>query len=218
MKNTTLTVAALVGLILINGSVVAKDDLSFDMPGSDEWNFKVFLDDKEIGYHNFRLSEKDGQRILETEADLKVKILFITAFKYKHSNREVWNDGCLESISSKTNSNKKRFSIEGNQTPDGFIVETKDNSEVMDSCVMTFAYWNPNFLNESSLLNSQTGQIVDVQVTPMTDTSEQSSPSEYQYKVTGEKIDLDVFYSANHRWVGLETNIRKGRKLRYVLD
>ena len=27
-----------------------------------EWRFRVFLDNKEIGYHEFRLQEQDGQQ------------------------------------------------------------------------------------------------------------------------------------------------------------
>ena len=62
------------------------------------WEFEVSLDDRKIGYHRFNVSDDGSRQVLETEAAFDVKLLFITAFRYRHSNVEVWDDGCLESI------------------------------------------------------------------------------------------------------------------------
>ena len=56
-----------------------------------EWRFRVFLDNKEIGYHEFRLKERDGQQLLETEANFEYKLLFIKLYEYTHENSEIWN-------------------------------------------------------------------------------------------------------------------------------
>jgi hypothetical protein len=45
------------------------------------WDFTVYLDDREIGYHRFRLHDRGVERELESEARCNVKILFFNAYR-----------------------------------------------------------------------------------------------------------------------------------------
>ncbi|MEO1201858.1 MAG: DUF6134 family protein, partial [Pseudomonadota bacterium] len=63
-----------------------------------EWRFQVFLNDKPIGYHSFSVENDGRDQVLTTEASFDVKLLFITAFRYRHENTETWRDGCLQSM------------------------------------------------------------------------------------------------------------------------
>src|SRR5687768_1235883 len=60
------------------------------------WDFRVFLDDKEIGTHRFDLLDKGGgERELVSQARMAVKILFVTAYTYDHHDVEHWSGDCL---------------------------------------------------------------------------------------------------------------------------
>jgi hypothetical protein len=65
-----------------------------------EWSFEVFLEEKPIGRQVFRLSEEAGEKRVSIRAELDVKILFFTAYSYRHTNEELWRDGCLRRIDS----------------------------------------------------------------------------------------------------------------------
>ncbi len=78
------------------GLVIASNALA--SPAERSWDFSVLLDGSKIGYHRFQLTEDDGQRRLTSEAKFDVRFLFINAFRYRHTNNEVWSDGCLERI------------------------------------------------------------------------------------------------------------------------
>jgi hypothetical protein len=85
---------------------------------------------------------------------------------------------------------------------------------------MTFAYWNPIFLQQDRLINVQNGEVLDIQV---------SEPELVQLKVRGEmqpawryelgagEMKIALWYSENHEWLALETDARGGRRLRYEL-
>jgi len=196
-----------------NMEITAQDE-------SMEWNFRVYLDESEIGYHRFSLKQVDNRQELKTEASFKVKFLFFTAYQYFHVNSETWMDNCLSRIESRTITNGKNLSVSGFRAPDKFHVESNGTPFDVSGCVKTFAYWNADVLNENTLLNSQTGELMPVTI--------ESLPSETftvlgkeinasKYRLQAEGVDLDLWYSEDRRWLGLESTVKGGRKLRYEL-
>ena len=191
-----------------------------DRPDSLEWNFDVYLGDKKVGYHKFRLEEDDASLRLTSEADFRVKLLFVTLYKYRHENSETWNAGCLQRIESRTNANGKEFSVRGIKRPDRFEVETKDARNELSGCVKTFAYWNPDFLQASVLMNPQTGEVLPVSIDRVaiervSVRGEQVEAQRYRLKASG--MDLDLWYSKGREWLGLQSTTKDGRKIRYEL-
>jgi hypothetical protein len=186
-----------------------------------EWNFKVLLDDSEIGFHRFRLSENEGHRELRSEARFDVKVLFFTAYKYRHTTIEYWDDGCLDRIESMTVANGDEISLQGQLAGDKFVVSTNDSAARLPACVMTFAYWNPDFLKQSHLLNPQSGKYLEVDAEairsePVAVRGELVPATRYRLQ-TGE-LTLDIWYSQNDEWIALESTAKGGRILRYELS
>lgn len=185
-----------------------------------EWQFRVYLDDREIGYHDFRLTNVGQAQELETAARFNIKFLFFNAYEYEHVNSEQWDGDCLRRIESRTVANGEVYSVRGSQQQGRFLISTRDKQLSLPKCIMTFAYWNPEFLNESRLLNSQTGEYLDISVEPaalenVTVRGERVPALHYSLSANG--LQLDLWYSKNQEWLGLESVTESGRKLRYVL-
>ncbi len=186
----------------------------------DEWRFRVYLDDSEIGYHNFVLSEEDGRRRVLTEAEFRVRFLFVPVYRYEHVNREVWQGECLEEISSNTDANGEHYRVRGSRSGDGFAVEVQGGHTDVTGCVKTFAYWDPAILDEPALLNSQTGELLPVEVERgalETLTVRGDEIEAQRYRMRAKNLELDLWYSTDQRWVALESTVQGGRKLRYEL-
>ena len=62
--------------------------------------FRVYLDDKEIGYHNVQLRRTPKGAEVSVDASFDIKILFFNAFSYRHNAQERWNGACLEEVRS----------------------------------------------------------------------------------------------------------------------
>jgi len=185
------------------------------------WDFDVYLDDKKVGKHLFSVSEAAGMKHVKSEAKFKVKILFITAYRYQHSAAESWVDNCLVQIDASTNSNGKRIQISGEQTGAGFVVETGVSPTELPDCVMTFAYWNSEFLDQPRLLNPQTGEYVDVHVEKIGDEILQvrgQPVAARRFKLTSREVDLTLWYSPDDQWLALESVAEGGRIIRYELS
>ncbi len=214
MINTRLFCAMLIAacMSLVPVTVTATQSKS--------WNFSVLLDGDNIGYHRFELTDLDGERLVTSEAKFDVRFLFINAFRYRHSNTEVWSDGCLRRIDSETLANSKKLMVSGARKPAGFVVDDGRETSVFDECVMTFAYWDSDFLKQPRLLNSQSGEYLDVEVEKLGSESisvrGQQTPA-VAYRLKAKKIEVTLWYSPDDEWLALESVAKGGRILRYEL-
>jgi hypothetical protein len=195
--------------------------LSEAVDQGEEWQFRALLDDRDIGFHRFNLDRSGTRETIRTEARFAVKLLFVTAYEYKHQNTEVWQDGCLHSISANTNDNGDRYALQGMENKDGFQLTLNEQSGDFDAgCISSFAYWDPRIIDETQLLNAQTGEIKSVSFTfEGLDTVEYQGnliPSN-RYRLNMDDGGITLWYERdNGRWLGLETQTGSGRMLRYV--
>lgn len=188
---------------------------------ANQWNFDVYLDDKKVGTHQFEVVENNEQRRVQSVANFNVKFLFFTAYRYQHTANEQWADDCLLAFDAKTRVNGEPIEVSGSSGEAGFVVERSDSTELLPGCVMTFAYWNPEFLKQERLINPQTGDFLDVDVKMMgtdTLTVRGENVAAQRYKVTAEGIDLLVWYSTDDEWLGLESVAESGHIIRYELS
>lgn len=185
-----------------------------------EWNFAVYLGESRVGYHRFRLERDDDRRRLFSEADFEVKLLFLTLYRYRHENTEAWNGECLERIESRTNANGKQFSVLGSQGSDAFEVKATGLYDKVPGCVKTFAYWNPDFLRDSALLNPQTGEVLPVVFEPLDAVPIEVRGHEVEarrYRLRADGMDLELWYSQDDEWLGLRSTTEDGRTIQYRL-
>lgn len=184
------------------------------------WQFEVSLDGSPIGFHRFELVESGDAHRLQSEASFDVRFLFFNAFRYRHTNTEIWYDGCLRSIRSTTDANGQDERVSGMRVDDRLLIRAVDGETSLDGCVMTFAYWNPEFLRQPRLLNPQTGEYLPVRVESL---GEQRISVKGQaveanaYRLLAEELELIVWYSEANEWLGLQSVAKGGRILRYEL-
>jgi hypothetical protein len=206
--------ALFLSMLLLSASATAS-------ASTEEWRFRVFLDDAEIGYHRFSLQGDGPERQLESEARYNVKFLYVTVYRYAHDSRERWQGNCLKQVEANTQDNGKTLAVRGTQAGDRFVVTNTRGQANLPACVMTFAYWNPDLLGQSRLLNVQTGEYMDVQVRVLgeeTLTVRGTAQRALRYALETRDFRIDLWYSPNKEWLALESNTEGGKKLRYQIQ
>ncbi len=169
------------------------------------WNYRVLLDESEIGRHRFALYENGAEREMRVEARFEVKFLAITFYRYEHVATERWRDGCLRALVSRTDDDGERLAVDWRDPGTG--------------CQMSFAYWNPRILQQQRLLNAQTGEIVPVRVLDLGEESikVRGRPVRAQrYRLSAPPLEIDIWLDDGD-WVALESPARGGPRLRYEL-
>ena len=182
---------------------------------AEEWNFDAVLNDKVIGQHTFIY---ENEKTI-SNANFKFEYLFMD-FIYQHKSTETWQEGCLKTISSKTDDDGDLYEVSGHIGTDQFLVTTNDKATELPSCVMTFAYGNPKILEQKKLMNSQSGEYLDVDIQFI---------REENHIVKGEDILTDLWrieaniddgdllihlwYDKNMNWVSLKSQTPIGDML-----
>ena len=182
---------------------------------AEEWNFDAVLNDKVIGQHTFIY---ENEKTI-SNANFKFEYLFMD-FIYQHKSTETWQEGCLKTISSKTDDDGDLYEVSGHIGTDRFLVTTNNKTSELPSCVMTFAYGNPKILEQKKLMNSQSGEYLDVDIQFI---------REENHKVKGKDILTDLWrieaniddgdllihlwYDKNMNWVSLKSQTPIGDML-----
>ena len=188
--------------------------------GDRRWDFVARLDGKPIGQHRFTLHvDAEGgagaplRRTLSSDAEFAVKVLGFTVYRYRHHAIEHWAGDCLAAVSAQTDDNGTRTTVHAEARGDGMVVTASPAapdaaSRTTTGCLASFAYWNPAALrSRPRLLNDQTGELTAVSVTPIAG----------GLRIVGAPHPLEVWYSPEGDWTGLDSVVDGGRRLTYRL-
>ena len=170
-------------------------------PGT--WSFAVSVDGRPVGTHRFVLRDtQDGQE-LQSDAQFEVRVLRIALLRYRHHATEVWQNRCLRSLHSQTQTNGRQQQVSAQYT----------------DCPMSFAYWNPDVLQAHQLINSQSGVRTAVSVQDLGLQSLRVRGSRqlaHHYLLSGPELAIDLWYTGRD-WVGLDSITAGGHRLHYEL-
>jgi len=182
------------------------------------WQFRVFLDEKEIGYHNVSLNTRQQVKQVSVEADFIVKFLFFTAFRYQHQTEETWVGSCLSEIQSSTNNNGENLFIQKISDTTGFTIRTHAGEQSLDGCVRSFAYWDLELLKAERLLNTQSGEMEQVELRDLGKSvlqfEGQNIPA-FKYRLLLKDKHIDLWYSTDMDWLALQSETEGGYQLSY---
>ena len=203
-------------------SMLLLASLSLSYPAfsktTDEYAFKVFLDDKEIGQHTFEVRKQGEEIMVKSEAAFNVKFLFFNAYTYKHSNTELWQEGCLRLIDAQTDDNGDELFVRGKLDDASLSLETPAGVNEIDGCIRSFAYWDLDLLRDKQLLNPQTGELLPVTVEFVGESDIEyrgTTVPALQYIIRGEDLAIELWYSKERDWLALESTLENGSKLSY---
>ena len=183
------------------------------------WIFRVLLDGEPIGTHSFSANGVDarGERTLVSDAAFVVRWFGVTVYRYRHRAVERWRGDCLAALSADTHDNGTHTRVSAQAQGQRFDV-TAPAPQSARGCVMSFAYWHPALRTQQRLLNAQTGRIEPVTITPIGNAAIEVGERRVAasgWRIEGPAQPIDVWYSAQGDWIGLDTRVDGGRTLRY---
>ena len=177
------------------------------------WQFGVYLGDKRIGEHRFELEREDHVERVTSIAQIKARLLFVPIYTYEHAAEEEWAEGCLRSIRSFSRANGKQFTVNGAIEDGRLVIDTAVNgepaSQSFKGCVSAYAYWDRQRLDDATaLLNPQTGEMEPAQLVSLGENR----------RLTTATTSIELWYSHDGHWLGLETTTATGKPLTYRLE
>lgn len=187
-----------------------------NLPAFEHWYFAAYIDDTEVGYHQFEVRREGQLTFLSSRASFEYRLWKVPLFSYAHEVRETYDENlCLQSIDSSTKTRNNSLTVKGRKTEQGFVLEGTAPNELTERCLITFAYWTQTILGKEQLLNGQDGSLTSVEISSLASAKENS---EQRYRLQAKAIDLTLTYSDEGLWQGLESALPAGRTLNYRLE
>ncbi|MFT5259971.1 MAG: hypothetical protein ACI9J2_001335 [Saprospiraceae bacterium] len=208
-------------MLVASTITVASATQVVDKEALQQMKFNVYLDKKEIGYHEVEITTTPTGERVNVEAKFDVKYLFIDVFKYLHKAQEVWTAKCLSSIVAETVENGDILFIRSNGTGENgsLTIENNEGSKELSGCIRSFAYWDVERLRTDYLLNTQTGGYVRAKLTligsSLIEIQGLLYPAE-KYLLRAEEADIELWYDQSDQWLALKTKVKGGRILSYL--
>ncbi len=148
---------------------------------------------KVIGYHIVGVTETADGYIVDAETRMRVKLGPIPLFKYDHESREVWKNGELVSLDSRTNHDGDRYFVEAERIDGVLMIDGSGYHGAAPAGAVPSSYWDKSFMETDAVIDTQTGEIIDVSVTRLGETRAPAGLLAEQFLITG-TLAVNVWY------------------------
>jgi hypothetical protein len=182
--------------------------------------FRALRHGSPIGEHRVTFLP-DGERLMvETRVEIAVKVMFVTAFRFKHEAKEVWQSDRLVSVTSTTDDNGTLLRVSGNAVADGFRIIGEDGPFLASAHLLTSnTLWDSRILRETRLIDVQHGGeigLVTKQLGDETVETPQGPVRATRHHLITPYYAGSVFYDSDERWVKGLLEL-KGERVEYAL-
>lgn len=212
MRILTWAAAAVVAAGLVQSAVAA--DLA-----DGTYSFKVFRDGDEVGAHTITARHDGQDLILDIAVAIKVKVVFITAYRYEQTRREVWRDGRLVAFESDTNDDGTKAKISGKLEGDMLVVDGPGGKQTLRPDILSNSWWNAELVAQTELLNTIDNKVLKVSIADAGEETVETAAGPvkaHRYVLSGD-LEREVWYDAEGRWVHMRL-IGGGKPADWVLQ
>ena len=186
----------------------------------EDYSFTVYRKGKKIGRHDVEFTRKGNALTVYNDLRLRVKFLFVTAYKLDYESTEIWQNGELTSVVAKVNDNGRKLDMGGGVTEASFgwqDIYGEQNMLPRGGEYFPTNHWFVSVLDETQLLNTLTGKLINVGITSEgyeeIETEDGPLLAE-RFRYSGDLNTL-VWYDEKGRWVGLEFYGKDGSAIQY---
>jgi hypothetical protein len=175
-------------------------------------DFVVRVDGKPAGYYRMTIENRDdGTQVMEGLANVTVSRLLVT-YTYTYGGTEIWKDGRLVHLKSKSNDDGKRFEVIA--WPDGDKLRirsnNRDQSTVADAWLTT--YWrapDPKYRNRAvPLVDADNGRLLNGTLRHLGSQQITITGQAFdctRYRLTGSGLQVELWYDSQERLVREES-------------
>lgn len=204
-------------IFLISGLLLAAPTLSLpvqacdapESPATFVINHETYGD---IGTHVLNFKCQGDDLIVETDVDVEVKILFVTAYERQARYREVWRDDQLLAYEARTNDGGDLYETRARIEGDDMIVDGVEKGVRVPLDTIPSHPWNIDVVDRPLIFGQRDGRIHKVSVQraePEVLTIGGKQIEAKKYVVQGD-MERELLYDSEGNW--LQWRLERGGK------
>jgi len=175
--------------------------------------FDILLRGSPVGSHTIDFSQAGDDLQVDVAIEIDVRFAFVTLYRYRHSNREIWRDGRLVSLKTETDDDGTAHQVTAAASEAGLTIDTgKSRVLAPVDCIPT-SYWHPDTVDRTELLDTQHGELINVMTKSVGEEAVRTDAGTKvgnRFVMTGD-LQLDIWYSPNGELLGLAFDTSGGR-------
>ncbi len=229
---------AAVLFLVVTGSTAAP--AANDFPYGPSLAFTVYRNGEEVGRHTLSFQNEGAHRTVTVAVNLSVKALGVTAYRYSHASKEVWDGNALQRLDTRTDDNGRKFAVRARRDGKGLMVERETPPQVAPAAladqglqppeiarerlpagILPTTNWNVGQVGQSVLLNTQYGTQSHAKITPMgrepVKTASGATVQATRYRYSGD-LRMDQWFDDRGRWVKASFPAFDGSVIEYILQ
>jgi hypothetical protein len=202
---------------LIVVAVSAAAAIPESAPADGTMSFAILRDGSRIGTHRIDFRRNGADLKVETNIDIAVKVLRITAYRFRSTRVETWRGGALIAYQAATDEDGSASGVQGRATPAGLVLDGTKGSFTLPAAAMPNTPWNRAAVSGRLLFDPDDGTPMQVAVADKgASPPPAGGPPARHYHLTGD-TDTELWFAAN-RLVGVRLKGRDGSLIDYHPD
>ena len=184
----------------------------------DKIEFDVVRNGDVVGKHITRFSKTQDELRVTSDMNIDIFVLFIPIYAFDYSTTEKWVSGQIVSLDVNVIDGPDRLSFKAKHIDNALQVQLMGRVFETVPNVLTTNHWNVEVINDKQVLNTLTGNLNDVTITPAglePVKTLNGSLNARRYDYSGDLSDTSVWYDEKGRWVKLRFLARDGSTIEY---
>lgn len=198
--------------------VTAAAGAADSIPESGRLSFGIFRNGDRIGSRDIRFRRDGDVLTVDSRVEIAVKILFITVYTVSERKVETWRGGALAEFRADIDDNGAKSRLSIRRANGRLLVEGPKGKAKAPSGTLPSTYWNEATVRQSRLIDSSTGEILNIRVSGATrdriDGPAGGTIAARRYSMTG-GLERVLWYDLKGVWAGLKMTARDGSTIEY---
>lgn len=172
----------------------------------DRIEFEVLRNGDPIGVHTVDFLPMDDGLQVDVEMKLNVTFLGLTVYNFGYRSGSFWKDGRMVELNAFTDDDGDQTRVSATGQGDGLTINGPMGAATGPANLLPTDHWNPAVQGNDMVLNTITGQVADVTITPAgAERIETGTGSRMatRHVYSGDLHDVEVWYDSQGRWVRL---------------
>lgn len=209
------TVAAALAAVAISFTAMAV--LAAPPPGGN-LDFTVLRNGSEVGRHEMRFRTEADSLKIDIRTNVAVKVAFITAYRFEHEGHEVWQNGRLVRLWSKTNDDGTPHVLDVSAGGSELTVMADGKEPERAAVSIPASLWNERIVQQRSILNTLDGTRMNIAVSDLgpeaVSIKGRGVPARH-YSITGD-LQRELWYDAQNVLVKVRFKAKDGSDIEYL--
>ena len=129
--------------------------------------YELFRNNQKIGFHKYKFIRENGNMIVNSEVNFKIRKLGIDLYKYYAKSEEKYKNDIFSGFKSITNQNKKNkyVNISVDSTKGDLIIDGSSYKGKAKKDFIIGTWWNHEIVKKKAQISAVSGRIIEQKVT-----------------------------------------------------